>query len=887
MAADFREPPAEDSWHRVDEAFKAALDRPPETRESWVRETFAEAPELRDAVLGLLADAPSSERLFEAAEAARDALAGEGGENESLDLIGRRIGPWRLEALIATGGMGAVYRAERDGGSFRQTVALKILPAWATDAQTVTRLRAERQILSGLQHPGITRLIDGGRTRDGFPYLVTEFIDGVSITDWVDEKGLALKDRLALFLRVADAVQYAHDQGVLHRDIKPANILVDRSGRPHLLDFGIAKMLEDAAIPVTMARTATGFTPMTPEYASPEQIAGDPVSVATDVYQLGLLLYRLLTGRRLPVNERVRTGSVTRPSAAVVGHKGQDGDRSTEPARMARALRGSLDTIILKALRAAPEERYGSVRALSLDLRRHLDGEAIEARPETLWDATRRLARHYPVAASLAVSLFAVLLFSVISLSFYARELDQQRQEAERQAKRAGQVRDVLIDAFRRADPLQADAVGAKATTVWESLAAAEAAARDSLADDPEILAELLSTLAVLQLNAGQEDTYRALVEESRALYEELGPAYQAAYLAQTSELGGSLATTDPERSQHLLAEARTLVPAVAAVEPVAAAMALNDIGVAELDLGDGAASLSAFDEALALLDQPGANSWSTRIEANFGRGNALTNLERLDEANDALERALALTREHFGEDHARLTGTLNALSGLARARGDGDAAIAWGEQLVAIMARNNAPTFDGLLSARNNLALAYVRAGRHREAQAGLREVIAARRELAGPDGDRNLAATLKNLATSLHLSGDLEAARAAVLEARVLMERFYPPGSPIPATAWFTLGQVELDSGESAVAQGAFETALEILVPVMGPGHVQTHIVRCYLAESLRRQGDLEGARSLAKPALAGIAASEVRYPEYQARCQETVDALSGTAGDTVAGK
>ncbi|MEE4639126.1 MAG: serine/threonine-protein kinase [Wenzhouxiangella sp.] len=879
--------PTQDTWHRIDEAFRAALDRPPEAREPWVRENFAEAPELRDAVLGLLADAPASERLFEAAEASRDALAGAVGEHESVDLVGRRIGPWRLEALIATGGMGAVYRAERDGASFRQIVAVKILPAWATDEQTVTRLRAERQILSRLQHPGITRLIDGGRTGDGFPYLVTEFIDGVSITDWVEEQGLALEDRLKLFLRVADAVQYAHEQGVLHRDIKPANVLVDHSGRPHLLDFGIATLLEDAKISVIVARTATGFIPMTPEYASPEQIAGDPVSVATDVYQLGLLLYRLLTGRRLLVNEVVRGGSVTRPSAAMIGSTGAEEGRSAEPAHMARALRGSLDTIILKALRSAPEERYDSVRALSRDLRHFLAGEAIEARPETLWAATRRLARHYPLAATLAVSLFAVLLFSVVSLSFYARELDKERQEAERQAHRAGQVRDVLIDAFRRTDPLQADAVGAKATTVWQSLGAAEAAARASLADDPEILAELLSTLAILQLYAGEEETYRTLVEESRALYAQLGPAHRGAYLAQTSTLGGELATTDPERSQRLFAEARTLVPAVAADDPHAAALALLDIGVAEFDLGNGAASLAAFDDALALLDRPGANNWSARIEANFGRGKALINLERLGEAAAALERALSLTLEHFGEDHGRLTGTLNALSGLARASGDGDAAIAWGEELVAVMARNNAPTYDGLLSARNNLALAYVRAGRHEEGQAELREVIAARRELAGPEGDRDLGGTLKNLASSLYLTGDLEAARAAVLEARSLMERYYPEVSPIPATAWFTLGQIELDSGRPAVARDALETALEILLPVIGPGHVQSHIVRCYLAETLRRQDDLDGARSLAEPAYKGILASEVRYPEYQERCRETVQRLSKPFDGSSAGE
>lgn len=867
---------AGDGWQRVDEAFSSALERAPAEREAWVRTAYADAPDIRDAVLDLLADDPSSERFFRAAERARDSLAAEAAREDGVDLVGRRIGPYRLQALIATGGMGAVYRAERDDGAFRQTVAIKILPAWATDAQTVARLRAERQILSGLQHPGITRLLDGGRTGDGFPYLVTEFIDGVSIVDWVESQGLELEARLRLFLRVADAVQHAHEQGVLHRDIKPANVLVDRSGRPHLLDFGIAKLLEDAALPVTMARTATGLTPMTPEYASPEQRAGEAVGVASDVYQLGLLLFRLLTGQRFAVDDSVRTGFVTRPSAAV-GTPGEGRDApGLDPARLARALRGDLDTIVLKALRSDPAERYRSVRALARDLRHHLAGEAIEARQETLWAASRRLARHYPVAATLALSLVAVLLVGVASLSFYAQALDRQRQEAERQATRAGQVRDVLIDIFRRTDTLQADAVGGPAASVWASLDAAAEAARAELDDDPEVLAELLGTLSVLQGYAGEERKARELLEESRALYRALGPDFRGEYLVQTAELARRLVDAEKERSRDLFAEVYAGLPDLRRERPTLAVQALMDVGIAKESTGEYGASIDALDRALALLDRPGANDWSSRVEAHFVRGNALTDLGRLDEAALDLERALALTRMHFGDDHDRLTGTLSALSGLERLRDNSSAAIAWAEQLVEMMARTRAPTYGGLLSARNNLALAYDRAGRHDEAQETLRELIAIRRDNAGPEGDRALAGALKNLASSLYVTGRLAEAREAVLEARALMERHYPAGSPIVASAWFTLGQVDIDSGEPAAAQEAFETALRIIEPTLGPGHVQAHVVRCHLAEALWRQGDREGARQLAGPALEGIATAEIRYPAYLERCQTTVRAL-----------
>jgi len=381
--------------------------------------------------------------------------------------------------------MGAVYKAERADGQFEQTVAIKILPGWATDPQTIARLKAERQILAGLQHPGITKLLDGGETPDGFPYLVTEFIDGIAITEYAKQSVPRIKHRLELFAKVADAVHYAHKKLVIHRDIKPANILVDKTGRPHLLDFGIAKLLEEGAHDMTFMQTATGFTPMTPEYASPEQRSGKEVTTASDVYQLGLLLYHMLTGSRASKNTATRAGNATRPSTAVMG--GTQMERlphNIEPTRLARKLKGDLDTIVLKALREDPEERYSSAAEMAADIRRHLKGEAIEARPETLWSASKRLSRHYPLAAILTASLAVVLVIWATSMYFYAQELEVQRDEATRQASRATHVKDVLIDIFRRTDPLASDTIGGKTASVWDSLDAAATETRSQLVNE-------------------------------------------------------------------------------------------------------------------------------------------------------------------------------------------------------------------------------------------------------------------------------------------------------------------------------------------------------------------------------------------------------------------
>ena len=868
----------DETWRRVDQAFCLALEQPADERRAWVEGEYAADASLRDAVLSLLDEENASAVLFEAAFSERDAIASAALRDESsaFGLTGQRLGPYRLTELIATGGMGAVYRAERDDGEYAQTVAIKILPAWANDEQTVSRLRAERQILSSLQHPHITRLLDGGQTKDGYPYLVTEFIDGQEIVHHAREKGLGVEARLELFLRVADAVQYAHEQGVIHRDLKPANILVDSRGRPHLLDFGIAKLTAQANIPLSRLRTATGFTPMTPEYASPEQIAGVEVGLASDVYQLGLLLYELLTDQR-PSEFGVRAGGVpTRPSTAVLERSVADRGQADQLAKRARVLRGDLDTIVLKALRSEPEARYRSVRALARDLRHFRAGEAIEARPESFWSAGKRLARHYPVAAGLGLALLGVLAISAISLTFYSAALERQRDEAARQAVRAERARDVLIDVFRRSDPLQADSVGGAGASVWASLDAAAEEARATLADDPEVLAELLATLSVLQDYAGEKERSIALLEESAALYASLGPAFGTQSLMQKSELAKWYAQTDTARGDALRAEVEAGLPRLIDADPLGAVTVLIDLGVMDDDIADYEESLAHFDRALALLDAAGSENWSDYIEAHFGRGNALVGLGRLDEAEAALETSLSLTRAHFGEAHGRLTGTYSALSSLERLRNNVEASIGWGELLVALMSRNNSPDYDGLLLARNNLALAYGRAGRHAEQQAELRRIIEVRRASEGATGSRDLGGNLKNLASSLLATGDIEEARAAVLEARALMERHYPAGSPIIARAWFTLGLIELETDATEAAEAAFTETLDILLPVLGDDHIQVHVTRCYLAEVHRRRGRPESARSLASPALAGIRSSAVKYPSYEAACEATVAAL-----------
>ena len=870
------------TWSQVDLAFQAALEQPSEQRIAWVNKQFAAQPALRDAVLSLMADEQRSQAMFESAlnerdRIAREVLEGEEGLDQVGNLVGSMIGPYRLEQLLATGGMGAVYRAERADSQFEQTVAIKILPGWATDPQTIARLKAERQILAGLQHPSITRLLDGGETGDGFPYLVTEFIDGLPITEYARQSMPGIKQRLELFAKVADAVHYAHQNLVIHRDIKPANILVDKSGRPHLLDFGIAKLLEAGSHEMTFIQTATGFTPMTPEYGSPEQKQGMEVTTASDIYQLGLLLFHLLTGIRASKEAAIKAGSTTRPSTAVLTTE-QLGDLpvDVDADRLARRLKGDLDTIVLKALREEPAERYFSAAEMAADIRRHLRGEAIEARPETLWSATKRLSRHYPLAAILTGSLAVVLVIWATSLFFYARELEVQRDEATRQATRANQVRNVLIDIFRRSDPLQADTIGGKSASVWDSLDAAAAETREQLSAEPELQAELLTTLAGLFNYAGEVDKARNLQHEALEIYKSIGPEFEVEIAVTQAEYASYLGLDNYVQARPLMEEALRHATRFSEQHPEAAVNILLDAGNLEKDVGQYDTAEMHFQQATDVLNHGRIDGRSLQIEVLTGEADVLISQDKLVLAEPLLVQALLLGEQLFGQNHRRLTETLTTLAALELRRENIEKAIDYDLRVIALMEQDSATTYDSLLAAKNNLAIAYGGGAMYREEQRILREVIAIRREISGPTGSVELAIHLKNLASSLQLTGDYEEALETLAEAAEMIKFHFPPDSHFQALPHFTSALIYLDTNRPALAETESLATLSILEPALGEDHFQVQVTRCVLAESYLRQGRSDDARALAEPAMQGILAAGTKTQIYIDRCQDTLALL-----------
>jgi serine/threonine protein kinase len=343
--------------------------------------------------------------------------------------IGRRVGPYRIQKLLGRGGMGAVFLANRDDDQFRKNVALKLLRFDTDDAAILARFRNERQILAALDHPNIAALYDGGSTEEGLPYIVMEYVVGETITAYGESQHLSITARLRIFSQVCDAVQYAHQKLIVHRDIKPGNILVNRDGVPKLLDFGIAKLLlAPELLGDAMPRTQTGLFAMTPDYASPEQIRGEVVSTATDVYSLGAVLYEVLTGQR--------PHRLTSYDLAELHSEICDSDPKTPSTVGGAALKGDLDNIVLKAMHRDPARRYRSVEQFSEDILRHLQHRPVLARPDTIRYRTSRFASRnrwgIAAAAAISISLGAGTAVSLSQASAARQRFQQVRKLAAR-----------------------------------------------------------------------------------------------------------------------------------------------------------------------------------------------------------------------------------------------------------------------------------------------------------------------------------------------------------------------------------------------------------------------------------------------------------------------
>ena len=420
-----------EAWERVKEIFAAACELPGAARPAFLTEACAGDPALRREVDSLLAAYSGIGESF-LEEPAADGVLALIGQRETEEWIGRRIGAYRVLAELGSGGMGTVFLAARADAEFERQVAIKVIRRGLDRTEIVSRFRQERQILAGLDHPNIARLLDGGATEEGLPYLVMEAVEGVPIDRYCAEASLDLPGKLRLFLKICAAVQYAHRNLIVHRDLKPSNILVTREGEPKLLDFGIAKFLEPGP---TEGLTISGERLLTPDYASPEQVLGEPITTSSDVYSLGVLLYQILcgrppyrvAGRTAQELERVVCEEEPSPPSRTL-HRGDDTEKLRE------RLQGDLDNIVLKALAKEPARRYTSVEHLSEDLDRYLTGRPVLARSGGWWYRSGKLLRRHRLRAAAAAAVLLSVILGIAGIVWQARAARVQRDLAVRAA---------------------------------------------------------------------------------------------------------------------------------------------------------------------------------------------------------------------------------------------------------------------------------------------------------------------------------------------------------------------------------------------------------------------------------------------------------------------
>ena len=579
----------------IDCVFAAALDLAPSERRALLARTERDDPELAREVGGLLqlAEQPDSRLTPEAVLAGPfwdDWLAG-GELVEDAVARGERIGAWRVIGELGRGGMATVLLAERADGAFQQRAALKLLRGAggsAAEEEAVRRFAQERQILATLDDPSIARLLDGGIDEKGRPYIVMEYVAGRPIDRFCDERRLTVDQRLELFAVVAKAVLHAHRKRIIHRDLKPANIFVTGDGEVKLLDFGIAKLLDaELAGPYAAPPTRTVARLLTPEYASPEQVRGEPVTAASDVYQLGLLLYELLTGQRAHRLERPSLSEAERVICAVAPKH----PSTVVTPVLARQLRGDLDDIVAKALRKEPERRYASPRQLLDDLDRHRLGLPVAAGRGTFtYRAHRFLARHRRVLG-LSILLLMLIAGSALTVSLQSRRIDHE-------AAAAARVKKIVVDLLAASNP---GVSKGEALTPRKLLDRALARVDIELAGEPALRAEMLTALGDTYSSRGLFDQATPLLEEALAIrrrlrQDPLAVAKAARSLARNLHFMGRWTEAEPFYREALAIRRRLL-----GERSEATGQSLLDLGSLRQSRGEAAAAEPLLRRALAI----------------------------------------------------------------------------------------------------------------------------------------------------------------------------------------------------------------------------------------------------------------------------------------------
>lgn len=841
----------------------SACELDPVERNAFLSKACADDLELRSEIESILTHSDQAPEFLQgsAAEAFPDMFEFE----QASSLIGQRVGPYELIELLAYGGMGAVYLAARADGQFKKNVAIKLIKRRMVSETMINRFRVERQTLATLDHPNIAKLLDGGITQNGLPYFVMEYVDGKPIDRFCDEQRMTTLQRLQLFLRVMSAVQYAHRNLIVHRDLKPTNILVTAEGEPKLLDFGIAKALQPGSSSESDTSTAVDRI-MTPAYASPEQVRGQPITTTSDVYSLAVILYELLTGHR-PYQLRSRTpceikqticeSAPEKPSTAVgrieeaavtdgsskvsltpetVSHL-----RDELPGQLRHRLVGDLDAIIMMALHKESERRYASVEQFSEDIRRHLKSLPINAREPALDYRISKFIHRNRVPVFATLGIVVALLAGFFATLWQSRIAIEAQQAAEQEARKARQANAFLKNMLASVNPARAS--GGE-ITVREVLDEAARKIEDGALDaQPEAEAEIRSALSTAYRELGLYDAaLKHLGIALDILKQTLGDQHPD--VAKNMNAYGLILKAmgrydEAEQSYRKALELRHLL---SEGEDAAVAEIMNNLGVLLKKKGEWKEAESLYRKALAIRRElPGRD----RDVAT-----TLTNLAAILKNKGDYAQAESLYRDaleiFYGLDNERLrvASCLNNLALLLRETGDDVEAESLLREALAIRRETYGQEHPDVATAMHNLALVLRSQEKYSEAKSLYREVLTLRRKIL-PENHPYLAVTLNNLAELLVAQGEYHAAEPHCREALDIRRKSLPEGHPSTAGSLLVLGRIYLGRDDPEGAEPLLQQALDVYRNRLTDGHsriarAQSELANCFVA--LERYAEAE---------------------------------------------
>ncbi len=846
-----------DRWQRTKEIVADALEKDAAERPAFVASACAEDSALERAVNSMLAHADDETRFDGAIDELQRVRSG--GDDTRT---GQIVGAYRITREIGRGGMGAVYLGERADAQFEKQVAIKILKRGTDTEEVLRRFQTERQILARLEHPHIAHLIDGGTTADGLPFFALQYVRGTRITEFCDKEKLDARARVALFLKVCAAVEFAHRNLIVHRDLKPGNILVTDEGEPMLLDFGIAKLLAPDAH--TIELTVRDHQRLTPGYASPEQVRGEPVTTASDVYALGALLYELLAGES---PHRFPTGapSPTELFRVVVEGAPPRASVSTPDPEKRRALRGDLDNILLTALRKEPERRYSGVAAFSDDLRRYLEGRPVRARPATFGYRSAKFVRRHKLGVAAGALLLLTFLGGVAATWWQAQEARRQQAIAQRRFHDVRKLaRAVIFDYHDLVTPLRGS------TPVRE-----------------RFIKDALEYLDTLSREAADD---RGLLREMATAYTKIGQIQGNSYFANLGDTAGALSSY-----RKALALQEPLLLADPNDRALAGENAKTHVGLGDVLYSKGALqeALASYERATALREailalEPEDSGNRLELAEAYSRTADLKGMEHYSNLGDpaggliagrkaqALLEPLYARTPHDPDLRSRYSNVLTHVGMLAATTGNTAEALQAQRRGVAMLEELAAENPDSqgyeveLLAARHWLRFAMEDNGQLAEAIALSRKIVADLEHLVGADPKnvqfrRNLAVSQNTLGRELLLNGDTAGALENHRAALALTEEMLAadPGNlekqADVALSYWRLGQAQAAANDSAAALRNYREALRLREPILAtdPSNIraldQVASIQADVGKALGAGQDFDGAQTALARSLA----------------------------------